>query len=76
MSYAIIDTVLAQYDAELSAAEAHGMASGLLAVNANFSSEQWLNELLRHTSPLSDEHRVDLMVLFDDTQDVFIHDEF
>ena len=49
MSYAIIDTVLAQYDAELSAAEAHGMASGLLAVNANFSSEQWLNELLRHT---------------------------
>lgn len=76
MSYAIIDTVLAQYDAELSAAEAHGMASGLLAVNANFSSEQWLNELLRHTSPLSDEHRVDLMGLFDDTQDVLIHDEF
>ncbi len=76
MSYTTIDTVLAQYDAELSAAEAHGMASGLLAVNANFSSEQWLNELLRHTPPLANEHKAGLIGLFDDTQDVLINDEF
>lgn len=76
MSYMAIDTILGQYDAELSAAEAHGMASGLLAVNVNFSGEQWLTELLRHTAPLTTETRVDLMGLFDDTQDVLLHDEF
>ena len=37
MSYATIDALLGQYDADLSAAQAQGMASGLLAVNINFS---------------------------------------
>lgn len=76
MSYTTIDAVLAQYDAELSAAEAHGMASGVLAVNANFGSEQWLNELLQQTVPLNKEHHAEFVGLFDDTQDVLIHDEF
>jgi uncharacterized protein YgfB (UPF0149 family) len=71
-----IDTVLGQYDAELSAAEAHGMASGLLAVNPNFSGEQWLSELLRDTVPLANEHHVEFIGLFEDTQDVLINDEF
>jgi uncharacterized protein YgfB (UPF0149 family) len=71
-----IDTVLGQYDAELSAAEAHGMASGLLTVNPNFSGEQWLNELLRDTVPLSNEHHAEFFGLFEDTQDVLINDEF
>jgi uncharacterized protein YgfB (UPF0149 family) len=76
MSYTTIDTILVQYDAELSAAEAHGMASGLLAVNGKFSSESWLNELLQNTPPISNEHNIELLGLFDDTQDVLINDEF
>ncbi len=76
MSYTTIDTIFGQYDAELSAAEAHGMASGLLTVNPNFSGEQWLSELLRDTVPLANEHHVEFIGLFEDTQDVLINDEF
>ncbi|MCX7073445.1 MAG: YecA family protein [Methylococcaceae bacterium] len=76
MSYTMIDAILVQYDAELTAAEAHGMASGLLAVNGKFSNESWLNELLQNTQPINDEHKVELLGLFDDTQDVLLDDEF
>jgi yecA family protein len=76
MSYTIIDAILVQYDGELSAAEAHGMASGLLAVNSKFSNESWLHELLQNTQPISEEHKVELLGLFDDTQDVLLDDEF
>jgi uncharacterized protein YgfB (UPF0149 family) len=76
MSYATIDAILMQYDGELSAAEAHGMASGLLVVNGKFSNESWLRELLQNTPPISQEHRIELLGLFDDTQDVLIDDEF
>ncbi len=76
MSYATIDAILVQYDGELSAAGAHGMASGLLAVNSKFNNEKWLYELLQNTPPLSAEHKVELLGLFDDIQDVLIDDEF
>ena len=76
MSYTTIDAILVQYDAELSAAEAHGMASGLLAINSKFSNQSWLNELLQNTPLINREHNVELIGLFDDTQDVLAHDEF
>jgi uncharacterized protein YgfB (UPF0149 family) len=76
MSYATIDAILVQYDSDLSAAYAHGMASGLLAVNGKFNNEDWLRELLQNTSPLNAEHKVELLGLFDDIQDVLIDDEF
>ena len=76
MSYTTIDAILVQYDAELSAAEAHGMASGLLAINGKFSNQSWLNELLQNTPLINREHNVELIGLFDDTQDVLAHDEF
>ena len=76
MSYATIDALLGQYDADLSAAQAQGMASGLLAVNINFSGAQWLEELLRHSPPINDEHKAILEGLFEDTQDVLLNDEF
>ena len=76
MSYETIDAILVQYDGELSAAQAHGMASGLLAVNGKFSNEKWLQELLQNTPPLNAEHKVELLGLFDDIQDVLIDDEF
>jgi uncharacterized protein YgfB (UPF0149 family) len=76
MSYTTIDAILVQYDAELSAAEAHGMASGLLVVNKKFNAERWLSELLQNTLPINGEHKIELMGLFDDTQDVLINDEF
>lgn len=76
MSYETIDAILVQYDSDLSAAHAHGMASGLLAVNGKFNNENWLRELLQNTSPVSSEHQVELLGLFDDIQDVLIDDEF
>lgn len=76
MSYETIDAILVQYDSDLSAAHAHGMASGLLAVNGKFNNENWLRELLQNTPPVSSEHKMELLGLFDDIQDVLIDDEF
>ena len=76
MSYETIDAILVQYDSDLSAAHAHGMASGLLAVNGKFKNENWLRELLQDTPSVSSEHQVELLGLFDDIQDVLIDNEF
>ena len=76
MSYETNDAILVQYDSDLSAAQAHGMASGLLAVNGKFNNEKWLHELLQNTPPVSSSHQVELLGLFDDIQDVLIDNEF
>jgi uncharacterized protein YgfB (UPF0149 family) len=51
-------------------------ASGMLAIDASCSGYQWLSELLRHASPISNEHRQYLIEFYEDTQDVLMHDEF
>ena len=76
MSYATIDAILMQYDSDISAAQAHGMASGLLAVNNKFNHTKWLQELLQNTPPVKAEHRIELLGLFDDVQDILLNDEF
>lgn len=76
MTYSIINTIVVQSDAELSAADAHGMATGMLCVNQQTQSSDWLNELFFHAAPPTAEDRTILVELFEDTQDLLISDEF
>jgi uncharacterized protein len=76
MQYQDIDTIVAKNDAELSAAEAHGMATGMLCVNDRTELRFWLQELLKDADFISDEDRSVLEELFEDTRNLLAGDEF
>jgi len=76
MTYQLINTIVVQGDAELTAAEAHGMATGMLCVNEHAESAQWLTELFRHATPVTDENKTALVHLFEDTRSSLASDEF
>lgn len=76
MPYQVINSIVLQSDARLSAAEAHGMASGLLCVNEHAESDQWLNELLSNALPITDDQQDCLVNLFEETRRLLTSDEF
>ncbi|NOU22358.1 MAG: UPF0149 family protein [Methyloglobulus sp.] len=76
MHYQHIDTIVANHDAELSAAEAHGMAAGMLCVNDRTELRFWLQELLNDADAINDEDRSILENLFEDTRSLLASDEF
>jgi len=76
MTYQIINAIVVQSDAELSAGQAHGMATGMLCANEQAQSAQWLTELFQHATPLTDEDRATLMHLFEDTRSLLVSDDF
>ena len=76
MTYQIINAIVVQSDAELSAGQAHGMATGMLCANEQAQSAEWLSELFRHAIPVTDEDRATLVHLFEDTQSLLASDEF
>lgn len=76
MTYSVINAIVVQNDAELSAAQAHGMATGMLCVNEQTRSAEWLTELFFHAMPPTDQDRTTLIDLFEETQSVLLSDEF
>jgi hypothetical protein len=76
MTYRVINAIVVQSDAELSAAQAHGMAAGMLCANEQAQSAEWLTELFLHAVPAADEDRIRLVHLFEDTQSLLASDEF
>lgn len=75
-TYQVINAIVVHSDPGLSAAQAHGMATGMLCANEQTQSVQWLNELFRHATPAVDEDRATLVHLFEDTQSSLASDEF
>jgi len=76
MAYQTINTILTQSDPALSAAEAHGMATGMLCVNAKTMSSYWLSELLPDGNSLSDDNKALLARLFEETRRLLASEEF
>lgn len=76
MTYQVINAIVVHSDAELSAAQAHGMATGMLCANERTQSGDWLSELFRQAPPATDEDRTTLVHLFEDTQSSLVSDEF
>jgi len=76
MTYEVINAIVIQSDAELSAAQAHGMATGMLCVNEQARSAEWLAELFRHAAPVADQDKEVLARLFEETRNLLASDEF
>lgn len=76
MLYQDINTLVEKNDAELSAAEAHGMATGMLCVNNRTEIEFWLRELLKDADAVNTDDRTILGNLFEKTKNLLVSDEF
>jgi uncharacterized protein len=76
MAYQVINSIFEHMDADVCAAEAHGMATGLLCINAKAESANWLNELFQESALLRDEDRALLLRLFEQTRNFLDSDEF
>lgn len=76
MVYQLINKILEQSDVDCSAAEAHGMATGMLCVNGQVKSVAWLEELFRGANPLPEDQQNLLGRLFDETSRLITDDEF
>jgi yecA family protein len=76
MTYPIINEIVIQSDPELSAAQAHGMATGMLCVNEQAQSAEWLTELFRHAEPAAEEGKAELVHLFEETRSLLSSEDF
>ena len=68
MTYRLLDAVLQQYDADIGAAEAHGIATGMLCVEIRADIENWLREIFADEQQLLDEDKSLLHGVFEKTQ--------
>jgi uncharacterized protein len=76
MFYQDINTIIIKINADLSAAESHGMAAGMLCANDRTEPGFWLQELLQETGGVNDEDRFVLEELFEETRLMLASDEF
>lgn len=76
MAYNACNAIILQTDSDLSAAEAHGMATGMLCVNARTDSGVWLAELFGNNDAVLLEKNQLLIRLFEETRRLMASDEF
>jgi uncharacterized protein len=76
MAYAEINSLLRQSEIEYSAAEAHGLATGILCANQQASSDAWLKELLPDECSLPPQYSGLLVKFFNITRSTLISDEY
>lgn len=67
MVYQIINKIFEQSNTACSAAEAHGMAAGMLCVNEHAQGNAWMSELFSEAPHLPDDQAALLSRLFEET---------
>lgn len=70
MAYQAVNAILERHDADMGAAEAHGIATGMLCVALQADAGNWLDELMQDVSGLDDEDKALLLALFDRTREL------
>lgn len=76
MVYQTINAAAVQANPQLSAAELHGMATGMLCGNANAQSADWLAEALAGGGALPDDRRQLLERMFEESRRLLAGDDF
>ncbi len=76
MTYQIVDTIITNIEPAVTAAEAHGMATGILSIDNRTDAITWLNEVFQDTIDLLEEDKNTLISLFEQTQELINGDEF
>lgn len=75
MAYQEINEIFQQHDAAISAAEAHGIATAMLCVEARADANIWLNQLFEDDIDLIEEDKAALLALFEQTRLLLNPDE-
>ena len=68
--YHAVSTVLEKYDADMGAAEAHGIAVGMLCVELKADVQNWLHELFTEQNDLTDEDKTIMVDLFERSREL------
>jgi uncharacterized protein YgfB (UPF0149 family) len=76
MSYSVVDALFRQHEGALSAAEAHGIATGMLCVDLRGDCSVWLNEVLGDSETLDDSAHTVLSMLFERTRHLLQDDDY
>lgn len=76
MIYAIINKIFAKHRVDLTAAEAHGVASGMLCADDRSAGAAWLAALLADAESLTEQDRNLLLRLFDETRKLLTGEGF
>lgn len=76
MAYPKINSILSKNAVESSAAEVHGIATGLLCVNDQQNGSYWLSELLQLNETIDNDSRLLLLSLFEETRRLLISEDF
>lgn len=76
MTYTAIDTIFRHHGGALNAAEAHGIATGMLCVDLRGDVTAWLQEVVRDAEALDDEPRNLLSGLFENARRLLQEDDY
>jgi yecA family protein len=75
MNYQTINNICVQRDADLTAAEVHGIATGMLCIDEHMESDKWLSELFHKAMPLDEEEKRSMRNLFEETRRLLASDQ-
>ena len=75
MDYQTLNRIFLNSAAEITAAEAHGMATGMLCINNHDSSDRWLSELFGDETPVGKQLTL-LNSWYDETGQVLANNQF
>ena len=76
MSYQLIDMIIVQNDDVMSAAEAHGVATGMLCVDDRVDALDWLQNIFTGDVSLTEEEKNLLIDLFERTRELLASEGF
>lgn len=68
MNYELVNEIMEQQGCSLDAAEAHGMAVGMLTVEPKTAADNWLRELTDDNGDFMENQHVTLLELFEQTR--------
>ena len=75
MAYQVLSSIFQRYDSDLSAAEAHGIATAMLCVNTQCDFANWLKEIFEEETTLAEDDQDVLNRLFEQTRTLLNPDE-
>lgn len=76
MTYSTINSLFSSQDGALNAAEAHGIAVGMLCVDLQTSASNWMSEIVRDNDAIDSDDRELLASLFESTRGSLQDDDY
>ncbi len=68
MAYQTINKIFQRNESDLTSAEAHGLATGMLCIENKMEASGWISQLLEDDMDLLDEDKTTLISLFEQTR--------